>query len=175
VLTEQQQNGQNGQGQPRFSVDANSLQSGSENYGGSLGMGKHGSGEIRGSCEGSAVGSGEVVGAPVVSKASERKELMSPGNAATFSAWGSVTCAMAACFSPGVTVLQQTPGKDWLQDFDTANMWVHILSSFHGLVFQCSCLSMYWLLSVGTDVVNRIASLIVIESWTLLRLLPCCH
>lgn len=47
---------------------------------------------------------------------------MSPGNAATFSTWGSVTCAMAACFSPGVTVLHQTPGKDWLQDFDTANM-----------------------------------------------------
>ena len=83
-------------------MDANSLQSGSENYGGSLGMGKHGSGEIRGSCEGSAVGSGEV---PVVSKALDRKELMSLGNAATFSAWGSVTCAMAACFSPGVTVL----------------------------------------------------------------------
>ncbi|KAG0626496.1 hypothetical protein M758_2G131200 [Ceratodon purpureus] len=123
VLTEQQQNGQNRQGQPRFSVDPSSIHHGSENYGGSLVIGKHVSGEVRASCEDSAVGSGEMAGTSVVAKASERKELMSPGNAATFNAWGSVTCAMAACFSPGVTVLHQTPGKDWLQDFDTANIF----------------------------------------------------
>ena len=128
VLTEQQRNGQNGQGQPRFSVNSSSLHNDSEINGVSLVIGKHGSGEIRGSCDSSAVGSGEMSGAPVVAKASERREVMSPGNAATLSAWGSVTCAMAACFSPGVTILQHTPGKDWLQDFEPANMCVLILN-----------------------------------------------
>lgn len=112
VLTEQQQNGQNGQGHPNSS----------ENHGGAMVLGKHGRGELRQSCDTSAVGSGDTVGGSISVKVSNKWELMSPGNAATLSSWGSVTCAMAACFSPGVTILQHTPGKDWLQDFDTTNM-----------------------------------------------------
>nr|PNR46570.1 hypothetical protein PHYPA_013689 [Physcomitrium patens] len=113
VLTEQQQNGQNGQGHPNSS----------ENHGGAMVLGKHGRGELRQSCDTSAVGSGDSVGGSISVKVSNKWELMSPGNAATLSSWGSVTCAMAACFSPGVTILQHTPGKDWLQDFDTTNIF----------------------------------------------------
>lgn len=122
VLTEQQLNGQTGPGHGRFSVGGSSSHGVPESHGVSVIPGKQVFGEVRASCDGSAVGSGDAAGVSGLSKASERRELMSPGNAAAFSAWGSVTCAMAACFSPGVTVLQQTPGKDWLQDFDTTNM-----------------------------------------------------
>ncbi|XP_024395733.1 transcription factor MYB3R-1 isoform X2 [Physcomitrium patens] len=93
VLTEQQQNGQNGHEEPRPS------------------------------CDTTAVGSGDTIGGSISGKVSEKREFSSPGNAATLSSWGSVTCAMAACFSPGVTIFQHTPGKDWLQDLDTANIF----------------------------------------------------
>lgn len=119
ALAEQQHNGQE---QARILVEGSSIWSSSNYHGGFVVVEKHGSGEIRSSCDANAAGSGDVGGASILSKGLERREVMSPGNAATLSTRGSVTCAMAACFSPGVTALHQTPGKDWLQDLDTANM-----------------------------------------------------
>lgn len=84
--------------------------------------GKHGFGEIRASCEAGLVGSGSMVGGSISAKVADRRELMSPGGLSSFGAWGTVTCAMAACASPGVAVLHQTPAKDWLHEFDSVNL-----------------------------------------------------
>ena len=117
VLVEQQQNNQNVQGQSRFSIEAS--QTGSENFGGALIVGgKHGHGELRASCEAGLVGSGSMVGLPISAKVVDRRENLSPSSCFASNLWGSVSCAITTCASPGVAIRHHTPSKDWLQDFD---------------------------------------------------------